>query len=221
MLDGNEQYRDVAALSELWKIIKRHPGLRHIVDRLLFIEQPFNRDIALTDKVASGLKDWRGRPPVIIDESDGDLASLQQALDRGYQGTSHKNCKGVFKGIANAAYIRWLQASESEHTFILSGEDLANVGPIALLQDLTVMAHLGIEHVERNGHHYFAGLGMLPDRTQHLVQHHHPDLYHPYPRGFPAVHIEDGSVQVDSLLAAPFGTAYDPDELWNSVVNLE
>jgi hypothetical protein len=33
---------------------------------------------------------------------------------------------------------------------MMSGEDLCNTGPIALLQDLAVMAALGIESVERN-----------------------------------------------------------------------
>ena len=34
----------------------------------------------------------------------------------------------------------------------MSGEDLANVGPVALLNDLAVMSVLGVEDVERNGH---------------------------------------------------------------------
>ncbi len=45
---------------------------------------------------------------------------------------------------------------------VLTGEDLCILGPVALLQDLAMMALLGIGHVERNGHHYYRGLSMLP-----------------------------------------------------------
>ena len=59
----------------------------------------------------------------------------------------------------------------------MSGEDLANVGPVALLNDLTVMSSLGINHVERNGHHYFAGLSVYPKDLQEKICLAHPDLY--------------------------------------------
>ena len=40
---------------------------------------------------------------------------------------------------------------------------------------------------------------------QGQVLEQHPDLYHLHPSGFPAVHIIDGQVTVNSLLQAPFG----------------
>jgi len=46
---------------------------------------------------------------------------------------------------------------DTANEVVLTGEDLCNLGPVAFLQDLAMMALLGIEHVERNGHHYFAG----------------------------------------------------------------
>ncbi len=60
----------------------------------------------------------------------------------------------------------------------MSGEDLVNIGPVALLQDLTLMGVLGIGHVERNGHHYFKGLSMFSDALQEDILSHHGDLYH-------------------------------------------
>ena len=57
---------------------------------------------------------------------------------------SHKNCKGIVKGIANAASLA-RERQKRERPVYLSGEDLANVGPIALFQDLAMMAALGIE----------------------------------------------------------------------------
>lgn len=94
---------------------------------------------------------------------------------------------------------------------ILSGEDLANVGPVALLQDLTVMATLGIEHVERNGHHYFSGLSMIPPTWQQQILHHHGDLYRLHPNGYPTLRIEKGALRIQSLIQAPFGLHFPLD----------
>ena len=65
----------------------------------MFVEQPFHRDMALDPDVLHDLAAWRVRPTLIIDESDAELDSLPRALALGYHGTSHKNCKGVFKGV--------------------------------------------------------------------------------------------------------------------------
>ena len=93
----------------------------------------------------------------------------------------------------------------------LSGEDLANVGPIALLQDLAIMATLGIEHVERNGHHYFKGLSAWPEPIQEPILAHHGDLYHRHPEGYPTLRIENGLLNLTTLNAAPFGLATNLD----------
>jgi hypothetical protein len=87
----------------------------------------------------------------------------------------------------------------------LTGEDLANVGPIALLQDLAVIATLGITHVERNGHHYFRGLSAWPKSLQESILGHHSDLYNPHPDGYPTLHVENGKLNLASINAAPFG----------------
>ena len=68
----------------------------------MVVEQPVHRDQALGDDVAAMLRDWPDRPPLIIDESDGAVGDVPRALDLGYAGASHKNCKGIVKGIANA-----------------------------------------------------------------------------------------------------------------------
>ena len=44
-----------------------------------------------------------------------------------------------------------------------------------VLQDLAAQSALGIESVERNGHHYFAGLSMFPPDVQRQVAQAHPD----------------------------------------------
>jgi hypothetical protein len=96
---------------------------------------------------------------------------------------------------------------------VLSAEDLSNVGPVALPQDLAVVATLGIDHVERNGHHYFRGLSMLPRAGVEPLVAAHGDLYRRLPDdGTPAVRIEAGRVSIGSVVAAPFGLAapFDP-----------
>ena len=142
--------------------------------------------------------------------TDATLDSLPRALDCGYIGTSHKNCKGLFKGILNAAMIAGLRRDQPQQRWILSGEDLSNVGPVALLQDLAVMASLGIEHVERNGHHYFCGLSFLPKDVQETILEHHRDLYRRHD-GYPTLDVRDGKVSIDSVVAAPFGMGFEFD----------
>jgi len=210
-LDGNEQYKRVGEFRDAWDALAGEPSLRAFMRHLLFVEQPLHRDVSLTDEAARDFLGWSERPPIIIDESDGELSSLPRALAAGYAGTSHKNCKGVFRGIGSACLVRRRQAAHSESAagrYVISGEDLANVGPVALLQDLAAMAALGIGHVERNGHHYFRGLSMLPDDVQRQVLHHHSDLYRWHPDGYPTLDVHDGCLEVGSVVDAPFGTAF-------------
>jgi L-alanine-DL-glutamate epimerase-like enolase superfamily enzyme len=200
-LDGNESYQSVADLQAFVDLLPDAPS----GGRLLFVEQPFHRAVALSNETGDALNGWPGyRPRIIIDESDGAIGDLPRALERGYAGTSHKNCKGVFKGIANACLCYRRGA-------LLSGEDLSNVGPVALPQDLAVQASLGIESVERNGQHYFAGLSAFPETVQRAVLAAHPDLYRPSPAGFPTLAITAGSVDLTSVNTAPFGLAADFD----------
>lgn len=211
-LDGNEQFRDIATFREHWEAYRAEPGLAVLFegDRLLFVEQPLHRDVALGEGVRDDLAAWAEAPPMIIDESDGELDSMRQALALGYRGTSHKNCKGVIKGLANRCLIEWHRRQRPEEgPWLMSGEDLANVGPVALLNDLAAMAVFGIEDVERNGHHYFAGLSMFPEELQKMVCERHPDLYGMRPQGYASLRIEGGQVSTSSSGEAPFGHGLD------------
>jgi hypothetical protein len=210
-LDGNEQFRSVNDFMVFWNEVTRAPGLRTFFKHLLFVEQPFHRDIALEPSAMRRLGDWAERPPFIIDESDGDLYSVAQALRLGYAGTSYKNCKGVFKGIANACLLAHRRPEHPELTTILSGEDLANIGPVALLQDLAVCAALGIGSIERNGHHYFAGLSMFPAGVQERMLTAHGDLYQRSRDGWPTLAVRDGGLDLGSVNAAPFGVGVEVD----------
>ena len=220
-LDGNENCTTIESFRELWGNLRADPVLARFFERLIFVEQPVHRDAALAPDTAKALGEWRDRPPIIIDESDGEVGTLALALDAGYAGGSHKNCKGVFKGLANACLIAQRSRRDPAARLHLSAEDLTNVGPLALPQDLAVIATLGIPHAERNGHHYFAGLDQFPRAMQEAVLAAHGDLYAEHAAGFPAVRIEGGSVAVRSVIDAPFGllpvldfSALTPADAW-------
>ena len=89
--------------------------------------------------------------------------------------------------------------------YILSGEDLSNVGPVALPQDLCVAANLGITHVERNGHHYFRGLSMFPPDVQAAALRAQPDLYRRHELGFVTPQVVGGRMRVGSAVAQGTG----------------
>ncbi len=207
-LDCNEAYTSVEGFRAFWEELLRRRSLAAFLRHLLYVEQPFYRDVALSAQVAQELRAWTDRPPIIIDESDATPECVPAALAAGYAGTSHKNCKGVLRSVAAACLLAHRRRHDSGRPYILSGEDLANVGPVALLQDLAVAASLGIPHVERNGHHYFRGLSMYPPEVQAQVLACHGDLYRCHERGFPTLSIRKGRIRVDSVMDAPFGLSF-------------
>ncbi|MDB6116720.1 MAG: hypothetical protein JWO08_501 [Verrucomicrobiaceae bacterium] len=214
-LDGNEQFQTLESFRDFYNTLAADVALKPLFANLILIEQPLHRAHALDQAVGPAFASWRDGPAMIIDESDASLADLPRALSLGYRGVSHKNCKGVVKGLANAALLKRRGLN------LLSGEDLANVGPVAMLQDLSVMALLGVTHVERNGHHYFKGLSMYPDEVQEQALEVHKDLYHWHAGGFPTLNIKGGMVELGSVNRAPFGcgvamdlTAYEPLNAW-------
>lgn len=206
-VDGNEQYRSVTAFRSLWEELQGDPALRHFLRGLIFVEQPLYRGVALDPAVAD-LRSWPDAPPMIIDESDAETGDLPRALDLGYVGTSHKNCKGVIKGVVNRCLLSARERSTGRRHF-MSGEDLVNIGPVALLQDLAAQAALGNASVERNGHHYFRGLTMFPPEIAATILATHDDLYTPF-AGSARLDIRDGRLRLDSVNAAPFGVAAIP-----------
>jgi len=227
-LDGNESFRSLDAFRDYWESILRAPQLMRFLARAMFVEQPFHRDVALDARIMGDLASWTERPTLIIDESDADLDSLPRALMLGYHGTSHKNCKGVFKGIANACLLELLRRQPSNERLVMSGEDLANIGPVALLQDLAVVATLGVRSVERNGHHYFAGLSALPSVVQEQILDRHADLYRRTPDGWPSLDIVKGELGLDSIVDSPFGVGFEldvdqfmPRESWKTSKHLK
>src|SRR5947208_12226081 len=120
-LDGNENFKDFGSFREFWRKAAGEPALRELWRRIIVVEQPVHRDRALDQDPGAALRAWTDRPRLIIDESDGALGDLPRALALGYAGTSHKNCKGIVKGIANACLLE-LRRQNGEQV-VLTGED--------------------------------------------------------------------------------------------------
>ncbi len=221
-LDGNEQYRDLGEIGKLLEDLRSRPYGREFFDAILFIEQPLHRDVALAKSAAAGVEELAKLKPVIIDESDDQLDSFARAVEIGYQGVSHKNCKGVFKSLKNRALVKRLNAGREKATYFQTGEDLANVAVIPLQEDLTSLAALGIEHAERNGHHYYHGLDHLPPEESQSALAAHSDLYEDS-EGSVFLRIVDGAIDIGSVVnAVGYGYACDiafdqrtPVESWS------
>lgn len=210
-LDGNEQYKEFGRFATLWDLIRSNRSLADFFTRLLFIEQPLHRSVAL-DPAIAGIREWQGGPPMIIDESDAETGDLARALALGYAGTSHKNCKGVMKGAVHRCLINHRNTVERTDRYRMSGEDLVNIGPVALQQDLAAQAALGNATVERNGHHYYRGLSAFPPAINTAMFAHHGDLYTHLAaadgrNGVARLDVRAGRLSLASINAAPFGVA--------------
>jgi enolase-like protein len=205
-LDGNEQYADPDALLDLWRRMEASPRLKRLAASILFIEQPINRRHAL-EKDVSALSRVK---PVIIDESDAELAAFPSARALGYAGVSSKCCKGLYKCVLNAARCKMWNAETGGERYFMSGEDLTTQAGLAVQQDLALVNLLGLTHVERNGHHYVNGMAGLPQREQDDFLVAHPDLYE-QSRGAARVRIRNGRLAIGSLARAGFASGAYPD----------
>jgi len=147
---------------------------------------------------------------VIIDEADGWVSAFREAVRLGYRGVSHKNCKGIYKSLHNLALAAVHNARIGREELFLSAEDLSNLPVVPLQADLAAVALLGIGHVERNGHHYFRGLGHLPEAEKAAALAAHPGLYGRREHEV-FLKITDGMLDCASLQVPGMGFAALPD----------
>lgn len=204
-LDGNEQYDNVDRVIELLDAMRSEPTLARMMDAILLVEQPIQRAEALKRDVSSLAAHF----PVIIDESDENLAAFPAARAKGYSGVSSKNCKGFYKSLINLARCH-MWSEEDGKNYFMSAEDLTCQAGMAVQQDLALVALLGISHVERNGHHYVRGMAGADQDEQRRFLDAHPDLYR-NKDGQVCTHIEDGKLSIKSLQCTGFGSAVEPD----------
>ncbi|QLQ09219.1 MAG: hypothetical protein HZY75_01045 [Nocardioidaceae bacterium] len=209
-IDANEGFDSIAAFQDFWSGAVDRLG-KALTDHLLFVEQPLNRNVALEPETGRTLLAWQDGPTLIIDESEMSHTSLPRALELGYRGTSVKSCKGVFRAVANACLLEWHRRSDPSRDYVLSSEDLSTVGPVSLVQDLAVVAALGLTDTERNGHHYFCGLSMYSESLQREMVAHYPGLYEWREPGWATLIARDGRISLTEVNSAPFGLAITPD----------
>jgi hypothetical protein len=209
-LDGNEQYKSAEEFERLIDAIQAEPKLATFWQNVLAIEQPLERKIALEPEQTRGVRELGKRKPVIIDESDGIHDAYVQALELGYRGVSSKNCKGALRSLLNAG-LTWLRNDCGRRSdYLMTGEDLCSVGIIPVQADLCLAATLGLEHVERNGHHYHPGLSYLPASQQAAALEAHPDFYERR-AGAVRPRLHDGRFEIASLQCVGYGFAVEPD----------
>ena len=206
-LDGNEQYDSVEGIAELWQRMGETPALARLVKATLFIEQPIKRAKAL----ATSVEPLARLKPLIIDESDGELASFPAALRLGYSGVSSKNCKGLYKSILNAARVAHLNAEAGDGTVfhVRRGPDHARRGERAAGPRLGVAA----------GSHA-CGAQRAPLHRRHVVRARDTSR-RLSPRRIPTsttgaggparLRIDNGRLQLGSLGCPGFAVAADMD----------
>jgi len=214
-LDGNEAYTDIKSFASF--VDRFEEELPGMFQHTLFIEQPLTRALTLDPATADSVRRIDKKKPLVIDEADGTTSAFREAFAIGYSGCSHKNCKGVFKSLLNYALIHhW--SEESDRDIFLSGEDLSNMSLVPLHQDFATLGVLGIEHCERNGHHYAYGLSHLNEEEKRAVAEKHRDLYVERDGEY-FLRIEDGQVRAVSVQTEAFGTVTQPD--WSSLTPLK
>jgi L-alanine-DL-glutamate epimerase-like enolase superfamily enzyme len=203
-LDGNEQYADLKDLERLLDALAAKPYGKEFLGAILFIEQPLPRDAALDPARGDDVARLAARRPLTIDESDDDLGAFERAVGLGYRGVSHKNCKGIFKSLLHRAFIAGWNREHADSPCFQTGEDLTNLPVVPLQEDLASLATLGIEHAERNGHHYYRGLDHLPRTEAAGALAAHPDLYEERQDSV-FLRIQDGMIRMESIQAPGYG----------------
>jgi hypothetical protein len=203
-LDGNEQFADAEAAAELWDAMSAG-RLGRLRETVAFIEQPIARASALEAEAGALAR----RAPLLIDESDSGYDAFPTARRLGYAGVSSKACKGVYRSLLNRARCAAWEGAPGEARCFMSAEDLTTQPGLAVQQDLALASLIGCRHVERNGHHYVAGMGG-PEAEQRAFADAHPDLYR-MEGGRARLRIESGRIALGSLDRAGFASAVLPD----------
>jgi hypothetical protein len=102
----------------------------------------------------------------------------------------------------------------------MTGEDLTTQAGISVQQDLALVNLLGIQHVERNGHHYVNGMAALSESEQAAFLHAHSGLYEKS-HGAVRLKILNGKIDLRSLDCAGFATNAKPEFKSMQVLNFQ
>jgi hypothetical protein len=214
-IDGNEQFENADQVADLIDRIMAEPCLKNLWQSTLFLEQP----IARANALMRPLGDLGARVPFEIDESDDSIGAFLAAKDLGYRGISSKSCKGFYRALLNCARVAHWNADAGENRFFMSAEDLTTQSGLAVQQDLVLASLIGARHIERNGHHYVAGMAGAPQAEQDAYLAQHGDLYHASDTGQARLNIQNGQVSLATVTAAMgLGCAVTPG--WSEMTPL-
>lgn len=208
-LDGNEQFQSLSDFADFTERLRSTPAIASMLDQALFIEQPLDRRMTFENPPDQAAFDAIG-VSLLIDEADGWTSAFHEAIDLGYRGVSHKNCKGVFRSLLNAMIAEHRSRAAGPGTYFQSAEDLTCMPVLSLTADLALIAALGITHGERNAHHYFAGLGHLTKREADAALAAHRDLYGEED-GVARLRTRSGFLSARTANGPGFGTLCEPD----------
>ncbi|MFK7792404.1 MAG: mandelate racemase [Devosiaceae bacterium] len=211
-LDGNEQFRSLDDFANFVTRLRASPSTGAMLDQALFIEQPLDRVMTFSSPPSQAAFEAIGIP-LLIDEADGTTTAFHEAMEIGYRGVSHKNCKGVIKTLLNAMLITARNGRAGDARYFQSAEDLTCMPVHSLNADLALVSALGITHTERNSHHYFAGLGHLSRGEREAALAAHPDLYDRQGSvdGVARLRTHTGYLLTRSTNTVGFGTSLAPD----------
>lgn len=209
-LDGNEVYYDPAQLTQVAGRFANGALPKRFWDAVLFIEQPYPRAKALDDAIAPELAKVSAIKPVIVDESTENVHSVPRAVELGYAGFAIKSAKGPTKAILEKGTL--FRHPKRPAQPVISGEDMTNQPVVPLHEDLVVMATMGVEHVERNGHHFFRGFLTHSQKEREAALKNHPGLYRLHSDGLPLLATESGTLDIRSLVTRP-GLGVQSDEI--------
>ena len=213
-LDANEAFSDIDAFARFIETFERKQlGL---FQHTAFIEQPLTRQITHDVSTAETIREISQKKPLVLDEADGEPDSFPRAFDIGYDGVSHKNCKGFFKSLVNRYLCHHFGLTTGRYAF-QTGEDLGLMPLLPLHQDFAALGVLDIAHCERNGHHYGYGLSHLTAHEKEQTLTHHADLY-TRRKDELFLRVENGQVRTTSLTGPGFGIAFEPD--WSDLAPL-
>ncbi len=141
---GSERFASITALRDNWEKLRSTPELAAWLSRVSWISQPVNRDTAMSAENEDALLEWEDRPAIVLDESNTGITSAADALDSGYAGVVHRDCRGVMKGIADACLMEHRRRTEPGERAILGVGDSLVVGVAGRERDLASAASLGI-----------------------------------------------------------------------------
>lgn len=209
-LDGNEQYANADDFAAFHEAMKADRRLERLVRSIHMIEQPIARAEALSTRLGK----LGEAIPIEIDESDSHIDAFLEARAMGYRGVSSKSCKGVYRALINRARVANWNKEEGVERYFMSAEDLSTQPGLALQQDLSLVALLGCDHVERNGHFYGDGRTGLPTSLADTLRSLRSNLYGDN-TDMLCLKIENGEIDLRSL-----GTAQAYNQTPNAPVSV-